>query len=63
MNKIFSFWRFVVSVGWAKSLTWAVATEKEQRIYLFSVHLIERDNSKALSLIILPVAITIGLVI
>jgi len=62
MKKIFNFWRFVISVSWAKSLTWAVTTEKESRTMLIALNIIERDNNKATELIIGPLAIIIGFV-
>ena len=63
MTKIISFWRFVVSLGWAKSGTWANTTKSgEQRVYLVSMHILKRADTKALSIIIGPAAIIIGVI-
>ena len=68
MKKIFSFWGIVVSIAWAKSLTWTVTTEKEQRTLLVALNIIERDRrlgnkinySKAVEFVLGPLAIVIG---
>lgn len=62
MKKIFSFWRIVISIAWAKSLSWAVTSEKEQRTFFLSLGTIERDNLKALEIILGPLAIVVGIV-
>lgn len=62
MKKIFSVWRFVISIAWAKSLTWGLTTEKETRTMLLAFNIIERDASKALEVIIGPLAIVVGFV-
>jgi len=62
MNKVFSIKNFVISLAWAKSLTWAVTTDKDKRIYIISLHIITRGNLWGLSLVFGPVAITIGYV-
>lgn len=63
MNKVFGFWRITISIGWARSLTWAVTTTKEQRIFLLSLHIINRNGLSALGLIIGPIALTFGFVL
>lgn len=62
MRKMVTFGRVVLQVAWAKSLTWATTNATEQRIYLLSLHVIKRENNKALTIIIGPVALTIGFV-
>ena len=62
MSKIFSFFNLVIGMGWAKSGTWAITSSEEQRIYLLSLHIVKQDEDKALSFIMGPVAITIGIV-
>lgn len=62
MTKIITFWRFVIQLGWARSLTWALTTEKEKRIYIFTLHIVKRGNDKALSFVIGPVSVLIGVV-
>jgi len=60
VTKIFSIWRFVISVGWARSGLWETTTKKDRRTYLFSLHLVERNGDKALSLLIGPVSLIVG---
>ena len=63
MTRIFSVWRILVGLGWAKSGTWAVTTKLEQKVFLISLHVIKREDSKALSLIIGPLSVTVGFII
>lgn len=60
MQKVFSFWRIVISIAWAKSLLWSTTTDKDERIHILSLDIIKRGNGIAVSLIILPISITIG---
>ena len=61
MRKKLSFWRFVISVNWAK-WTWTTTTEKEQITHLLSITIVDRDNNKALSLILGPLAVMISFI-
>ena len=61
MSKIFSIWRFIISVKLTK-WTWTTTTEKEQMTHLLSLAIAERDNNKALSLILGPLAVLISFV-
>ena len=64
IQKVFSFWRIVFSIGWAKSLTWAHTSKNNHRhIYIFSIHVVERDNNRAIGVIIGPIAIALGIVL
>lgn len=64
MNKTFSFWRFVINIGIAKSGTWSVTNEDSQRIMLFSIHTVTSSKyencNKALAIIFLPFSFIIG---
>jgi len=63
MTKVFSIWRFVLMLGWAKSGTWWVTNEREQRTLYFSIHKVKEVGSdlSAFGVIILPLSITFGL--
>ena len=56
MRKIFSIWRFVISLAFAKSLTWG----KGEDTYLFHVGTFTDGKQSALKIVILPVSIMIG---
>lgn len=60
MTKIFSIWRFVISLGLAKSGLWCTTTEKNQRVYIFSIHILKQDDNSALNILIGPFSIIIG---
>lgn len=61
--KICNIGRVVVGVGCAKSGTWfSMNTTGEKRTHLFSVAVVENDESKALSIIVLPFSIMLGYV-
>lgn len=62
MTKIFSIWRFVIMLGWAKSGTWWVTNDRESRTLYLSIHKVDEAGSdlSALGIIILPLSITIG---
>jgi len=62
MSKIFSIWRFVVSVGFARSGTWSNTTEVEQRTYIVSLHLLRREDKTAINLVIGPLSLIVGFV-
>ena len=62
MSRTFSFWRIVISIAWAKSLTWAVTTETEVRTLLLAVNVVERNKQRGLELIIGPIKLIIGVV-
>ena len=61
MTKGFSFWRIVAQIGWAKSGLWAVTTDKEQRVYLFGCHLVKKGDDAALTILIGPFSLIIGI--
>lgn len=64
MTKIFVFWRFVIAIGWAKSLLWEVTGTKDTRIFLLSLHVLKtKDGKTALGLLVGPIAITVGIII
>jgi len=63
MKKIFSFWRVVISIAWSSSWTWTVTTEKEQRTFLLSLNIIERNNHKSFEMIIGPLKVLIGFIL
>ncbi len=48
--------------GWAKSGTWATTVDKEQRIYLLSLHILKREENKAVNIIIGPISVIVGMV-
>ena len=60
MTKVFSIWRFVIALSWAKTLLWSTIHEKEQRTYFLSLHTIKRDNNRGVNLIIGPISIIVG---
>lgn len=60
MSKVFTLWRFVIFIGLSKSFLWAVNTDTENRVFYFHIGLLERDGKKALSIIILPLSVIIG---
>ena len=61
MTKVFSIKRLVVFIGWAKSGTWTITTDKETRTYLISMHLVQREEKTVLSLIVGPVSLMLGI--
>lgn len=61
MTKVISLWRMVVSVGWARSGTWSNICGREERTYIASLHIVKRDGNKALSFVIGPASLIIGL--
>lgn len=64
MKKIFTIWRFVIQVGFAKSLTWGNKMEKGEYPYyrttLAGIMLLNQNGNKALELILGPFLLTIG---
>lgn len=62
MVKIISFWRFVISFGLAKSGTWATTVDKEQRIYLISLHILKRGETRTVNIIVGPISVIVGMV-
>ena len=63
IQKVFSFWRIVFSFGWAETFSWQYTGKESCHIYIFSIHIIERDDNKALGVVIGPVALALGFVI
>ena len=65
MTKIFSVWRFVFMIGWAKSLTWCVTNEREEKTLFLSLHRVKEvdSNLNAYGLIVGPISFTFGLAI
>jgi hypothetical protein len=60
---IFSLGRVVIGIKWAKSLLWFSKEQSNDiRTHFLSISLIERAEDKALSIIILPICITIGII-
>jgi hypothetical protein len=60
---IFSLGRVVIGIKWAKSLLWFSKEQSNDiRTHFLSIGLIERAEDKALSIIILPLCITIGII-
>lgn len=60
MTKIFEIWRFVISIGIAKSGLWENTINNDKRIHLFTISLLKRNSSKAISIIIVPLSLMIG---
>jgi len=60
MTIIFSVWRFVFSIGWAKSGTWMTTERNQRRIYILSIHVLEKDNNRALNFILGPISLIVG---
>jgi len=58
MIKVFNIWRFVFTIGWAKSLTWYVTNDREKRTLYLSIHKVEEAGTglKAYGFIIGPVS-------
>lgn len=50
-------WRFVITLGFAKSLTW----ERDGKLCLFSISRIEGTGDRAVTIIFLPFLLMIGL--
>ena len=63
MTKVFSLWRFVISVSLAKSGTWATTTDMETRVHLISLHTVKHTdlNATALCFIFGPINLTVGI--
>lgn len=60
---IFSLGRVVIGIKWAKSLLWFSKEQSNDiRTHFLFIGLIERAEDKALSIIILPLCITIGII-
>tara|TARA_R100000951_G_scaffold85972_2_gene73673 strand:- start:954 stop:1151 length:198 start_codon:yes stop_codon:yes gene_type:complete len=62
MTKVFSIWRFVFMIGWAKTLTWCVTNEREERTLFLSLHTVKEagTNINAYGLIVGPISFTFG---
>lgn len=59
---IFSLGRVVLGVKWAKSLLWFSREQvNDKRTHFLSVGFIERSGCKAVSIIVLPISLTIGI--
>jgi len=63
MKRLFIVWRFVISIGWAKSGLWSNTCGSEKRIHIASMHILQQDDNSALSVIIGPVSLVIGLAV
>lgn len=63
MTKIFTLWRLVLKIGWAKSGLWTSTTSKEKQTHIIALRLLNRNGDKALSLVIGPVLIVGAIVI
>lgn len=61
MNKIFSAFGIVLSVGWAKSWTWGITDGDIRRTYLLSFHIVRKLEVPAVSIIVGPLSIMVGL--
>lgn len=63
MTKVFGFWRFIVMVGWAKSLVWETTTiNGDKHAHIFSINILRRGDTSALAIMLLPVSLHIGVV-
>lgn len=67
MTKVFSIGPVVISLGWARSYTWATTKPGEQRVYLVSLHVTRKPLASAgnahatlLNLILGPASLIIG---
>lgn len=62
MTKVFSIWRFVIMLGWAKSGCWWVTNDREQRTLYLSIHKVAESNTDLVTygVILLPLSITVG---
>jgi len=63
MTKVVSFWRIVIQIGLADSLTWTITNKKEQRIYIFSINIVKRNEGTIYVFIIGPILFGIGVIV
>lgn len=61
MTKVFSLWRIVVSIGWARSGSWSTICGREERHYIASILIVKIDGNKALSIVIGPASLIVGI--
>jgi hypothetical protein len=60
---IFAFGRVLAEVKWSKSLLWSSSEAvHDSRTHFLSIGLIQRAEDKAVSIIILPLSVTVGIV-
>ena len=64
MKKIFTIWRFVIQLGWAKSGTWGTTVKDTEfpyvRTTLVGIMLLNSDKKRAIEFILGPILVTIG---